>query len=167
MPIDPFLGELMLISWNYPPKNWQLCNGQTLPINQNQALFSLLGTMYGGNGQTTFGLPDLRGRVPIHLGNGFTQGQRAGQEAHTLAIAEMPAHTHFLSASPSVPNTPVPTDHLLAGANNAYAPFGSALTTIRPDAVANFGGSQPHNNLQPYLVLNWCVALVGVFPSRN
>jgi microcystin-dependent protein len=166
MPIDPFLGELMLISWNYPPKNWQLCDGQTLPINQNQALFSLLGTMYGGNGQTTFGLPDLRGRVPIHRSSGSPQGARYGEEVHMLNITELPQHQHTLQASKLDAAQPSPANALLAGANNAYASPDS-LTALHPSSVTNVGGSQPHENRQPYLVLNWCIATQGIFPSPN
>ena len=165
--MDQFMGELKLMSFNFPPKGWAFCNGQLLPINQNQALFALLGTMYGGNGQTTFALPDLRGRVPIHRGSTFpTQGQSFGEEFHTLDQSEMPAHAHALTASGQNGNTPVPVNALIAGSNNTYAPAG-ALTSLRPDAVGNFGGSQPHENRSPYLVMNWCIALQGIFPSRN
>jgi microcystin-dependent protein len=160
---EPFLGELKLMSFNFAPKGWATCNGQLLPINQNQALFSLLGTMYGGNGQTTFALPDLRGRIPIHRG-GFTQGQAIGAQSHTLTVGEMPAHTHSVLASSQNGNQADPK--ILAAASNAYtAP--STLTTIAPGTVSNVGGSQAHENRQPYLVLNWCIALQGIFPSRN
>lgn len=165
----PFLGELKIVGFNFAPKGWAECNGQFLPINQNQALFSLLGTMYGGNGQTTFALPDLRGRVPIHMGAGFTEGQAGGQEFHTITQSEMPAHTHIVSgttangainngsgASFGVSQTPV------------YFPLsGAGLTTLEPTTVTNIGGSQPHENRQPYLVLNVIIALQGVFPSQN
>jgi microcystin-dependent protein len=161
---QPFMGELKLVSFNFAPQGWALCNGQFLPINQNQALFSLLGTTYGGNGQTTFALPDLRGRVPMHVGGGFTQGQAGGQEAHTVTVAEMPAHNHLVSASTVAGNAADPT--ILAPFSNGYGAFASP-TTLHPATVANVGGSQPHENRQPYLVLNWCIALVGIFPSRN
>jgi microcystin-dependent protein len=166
MPDQPFMGELMLCSFNFAPKGWALCNGQSLPINQNQALFALLGTTYGGNGQTTFALPDLRGRVPIHVGGGHPQGQSFGQEAHTLLQSEMPRHLHLLQASRLDANQPVPTNAMLAGANNAYADPDS-LTPLDPSSVANVGGSQAHENRHPFLVLNWCIALQGIFPSRN
>jgi len=163
----PFLGEIKLISWNFAPKGWALCNGQFLPIAQNQALFSLLGTMYGGNGQTTFALPDFRGRAPIHVGQGFTQGQGGGQEAHTVTQSEMPAHNHFVTASSALPNQPFPVGNFLCANNvNEYGAL-TSLATMDPQAVTNVGGSQPHNNLQPYLVLNFVIALIGVFPSRN
>jgi microcystin-dependent protein len=160
---EPFLGELKLMSFNFAPKAWAQCNGQLLPINQNQALFSLLGTTYGGNGQTTFGLPDMRGRVPIHRGS-FTQGQRVGEESHTLNLNEMPAHTHSVFASSQNGNQADPK--ILAALSNAYTPP-TNLTTIAPGTVSNTGGSQAHENRQPYLVLTWCIALQGIFPSRN
>jgi microcystin-dependent protein len=162
----PFLGELKIISWNFAPKGWALCNGQLLPINQNQALFSILGTTYGGNGTTTFALPDLRGRVPIHVGQGFTQGQAAGQEFHTLTQSEMPMHTHIANANSGNATTPIPTGNLLGAGNNMYAQP-TNLVTLDPSSVTNVGGSQPHENRQPFLVLNYCIALTGIFPSRN
>lgn len=163
----PYMSEIRLMSFNFPPKGWAFCNGQFLPINQNQALFSLLGTTYGGNGQTTFALPDLRGKVPLHMGNGFTLGQAGGQEAHTLTISELPQHLHFVNvsttASGGVDN---PTGNFLGSANNLYhAPAG--LTTMNPGTIGPRGGSQPHMNMQPYLTLNFCIALQGVFPSQN
>ena len=164
----PFMGEIKIISWNFPPKGWAFCNGQFLPINQNQALFSLFGTMYGGNGQTTFALPDFRGRAPIHVGNGFTQGQKGGQEAHTVNLSEMPAHNHIASASSSTtPNVGTPVGNFLCGnAANLYGTFAN-IQPMAGTSVTNTGGSQPHNNLQPYLVLNFIVALQGAFPSQN
>jgi microcystin-dependent protein len=164
---EPFLGELKLIAFTYNPQGWAQCNGQLLPINQNQALFSLLGTNYGGNGQTTFALPDLRGRVPIHMGSSFaTIGQAFGEEAHTLTQQEMPTHLHSMTATNQNGNTPVPLNAMLAGSNNTYAPFGPPVA-LRPDVVGNAGGSQPHENRPPFTVLLWCIALQGIFPSRN
>jgi microcystin-dependent protein len=163
---EPFLGEIKIISWNYPPKGWTFCNGQFLPINQNQALFSLLGTMYGGNGQTNFALPDLRGRVPLHVGSGFTQGTAAGQEFHTVTQSEMPAHNHFVSALNGTATSEVPTGNFLA--TNAAALYNTTPnTTLLPSTISNVGGSQPHENRQPYIVLNYIIALQGIFPSRN
>ena len=162
----PFMAEIKIIAWNFAPKGWAFCNGQFLPINQNQALFSLLGTSFGGNGQTTFALPDLRGRVPIHEGAGHIIGERAGEQAHTLTIGELPAHVHFLQGSNTVPNTNNPTDGLLSVQNNTYAPAQN-LTAMSPAAIGNTGGTQPHENRQPFLTLNFCIALVGVFPSQN
>lgn len=161
---DPFLGELKLMSFNFPPRGWAACNGQLLPLNQNQALFSLLGTMYGGNGQTSFALPDLRGRVPVHVGAGFTQGQRAGEEVHTLSGQELAAHNHLVNASSTPGNAADPT--MLAQFSDGYGGT-TSLTSLHPATVGSVGGSQPHENRQPYLVLNWCIALQGIFPSRD
>jgi microcystin-dependent protein len=160
----PFLGELKLMSFNFPPKGWAACSGQLLPINQNQALFSLLGTMYGGNGQTTFALPDLRGRVPIHVGDGWVQGQLTGQEAHTLTLSELPAHNHLVKGRTGAGDQASPGT--LAGASNAYGPPDD-LTTLHPGSITTVGGSQAHDNMSPYLAVQWCIALQGVFPSRN
>jgi len=169
---QPFMGEIKLISWNFSPKGWAFCNGQFLPINQNQALFSLLGTMYGGNGQTTFALPDLRGRAPIHVGGGFIQGQVGGQEAHTITQSEMPAHTHVLNGSTQ--STPAqltqdPTNGFMAAPSSAnyVSPNAGQLTTVNPTTVTSIGGSQAHQNMQPFLVVNFIIALQGIFPSRN
>jgi microcystin-dependent protein len=161
---EPFLGELRLMSFNFPPKGWAQCNGQLLPINQNQPLFSLFGTMYGGDGRTTFGLPDLRGRVPMHIGSGYVQGQKLGEEFHTLTRAEIPAHNHIIQASSQAGNQAGPT--ILASVGNTYR-TADELTPINPETLALSGGSQPHENRPPYLVNNWCVALQGIFPSRN
>jgi microcystin-dependent protein len=162
----PFLGEIKIISWNFPPKGWAFCNGQQLPINQNQALFSLFGTMYGGNGQTTFALPDFRGRAPIHVGAGFIQGQSGGQESHTVTMSEMPAHNHIAMASTAAPNQGSPVGNMCAdNGQNLYAAASNAA--MAPQAVTNVGGSQAHANLQPFLCLNFIVALIGIFPSRN
>jgi microcystin-dependent protein len=162
----PYMAELRLMSFNFAPKGWAMCNGQTLPINQNQALFSLLGTTFGGNGQTTFALPDLRSRVPIHQGQSFVMGQSGGQEFHTLTISEMPQHPHFLMATSQDADTPNPQNTIYASSNNAFTPPAN-FTTLTPQTITNAGGSQPHENRQPTLVLNWCIALQGVFPSRN
>lgn len=162
----PFIGEIKIISWNYAPKGWAFCNGQLLPINQNQALFSILGTTYGGDGRTTFALPDLRGRTPLHTGNGFILGQAGGEEAHTLSNSEMPAHNHFAVASSNAADLNTPVGNFWASAGQqVYSPTLNAA--MRANAVAPVGGSQPHNNLSPLLVLNFVIALVGIFPSRN
>lgn len=170
---EPFLSEIRLMSFVFAPKNWALCNGQFLPINQNQALFSLLGTTYGGNGQTTFALPDLRGRVPIHVGNGHFLGDRAGEEAHTLSISEIPTHVHFLQASNANGNAVNPnfggTGYVLsAEPGNAYSTgFTPSAVALNAATVANNGGSQAHLNMQPFLTLSYCIALAGIFPSPN
>ncbi len=162
---SPFLGELKLMSFVFAPKGWALCNGQLLPINQNQALFSLLGTMYGGDGRTNFALPDLRGRVPIHRDSpGGTQGERFGEEAHTLVLSEIPQHNHSILASSTTGNQPAPS--ILASVDNAYR-AASDLTPIHSETLAPVGGSQPHENRGPLLTLSWCIALIGVFPSPN
>lgn len=162
---EPFLSEIRLMSFVFAPRGWALCNGQLLPINQNQALFSLLGTTFGGDGRVNFALPDLRGRTPIHVGSGHTLGERAGEQAHTVSIQEMPSHTHLLRVS-SAANGGVasPTNAVPGGANNAYhAP--TNLTPMHPGTLANVGGSQAHLNMQPFLTLSFCIALQGIFPS--
>jgi microcystin-dependent protein len=164
----PYLGEIKIISWNYAPKGWAFCNGQALPINQNQALFSILGTTYGGNGQTTFALPDFRGRVPIYQGQGWLNGQKAGQEFHTITLSELPAHNHFLSASNLADGTNTNAPGGNFPANDPQNPYRTnPNTSFAPLSVTNIGGSQPHENRQPFLVLNFIIALQGIFPSRN
>ena len=161
---EPFLSEIRIMSFQFAPKGWALCNGQFLPINQNQALFSLLGTTFGGNGQTTFALPDLRGRVPIHVGSGFTLGQAGGEQAHTVSTAEMPQHTHFLNGSSTPAESNNPSSGYLAAQSNTYTPA-TDLVSLAPGTISNVGGSQPHQNMQPFLTLSFCIALQGIFPS--
>lgn len=162
---EPFLSEIRIMSFSFPPKGWALCDGQLLPINQNQALFSLLGTTYGGDGRVNFALPDLRARASIHMGDGHTLGERGGEQAHTLSIAEMPTHTHSLSVSTvATGGNANPTGRVLGGGNNVYhAP--ATLTAMHSGTVANTGGSQAHLNMQPFLTLSFCIALQGIFPS--
>ena len=163
---EPFLSEIRIMSFTFAPKGWALCNGQLLPINQNQALFALLGTTYGGDGRVNFALPDLRGRIPIHVGGSHTLGERAGEQAHTLSIGELPAHTHVANASASPGNAPVPTGALLGSPLNlSYRPPDNSLTSMIPTTIGNVGGSQAHLNMQPYLTLSYCIALQGIFPS--
>jgi microcystin-dependent protein len=166
---EPFLSEIKIMSFNFPPKGWALCNGQLLPINQNQALFSLLGTTYGGDGRTNFALPNLQGRVPNHVGNGHILGEQGGEQNHTLQISELPTHVHSPLASSLDGDVPTATSNLLAGTATAqlYSSSPTNLTPLFPGTIANAGGSQPHENMQPYLVLNFCIALQGIFPSQN
>ena len=169
---EPYLGEIMLIPFNFPPKGWAFCNGQLLPINQNLALFSLLGTTYGGNGTTNFALPNLQGRVPMHSGQGAglsprTLGERAGETAHTLAINELATHSHGIQASSAVATDPLPRDNV-PGRNPAHIPqyaLTAADQAMHASAMGFAGGGQPHENQQPYLTLNFVIALVGQFPS--
>jgi len=165
---EPFLSEIRMMSFNFPPKGWALCNGQLFAIGQNQALFSLLGTVYGGDGTTTFGLPNLQGKVPMHMGQGHTLGETAGEQNHTLSIPEMPTHPHFASGTSLTGDVFVPTGNLLAPSPaQLYGPPTSNLTNLIPSTVSNVGGSQAHNNMQPYLTISFCIALQGIFPSQN
>jgi microcystin-dependent protein len=168
---EPFLSEVRIMSFVFAPKGWALCNGQLLPINQNQALFSLLGTTFGGDGRVNFALPDLRARTPIHVGSGHTLGERGGEQAHTLSIAEIPTHVHLFSGvnnpNPATTTTNAPTNTATlanATAANLYA-AATNLVAMSPTAVGNVGGSQAHLNMQPFLVLSFCIALQGIFPS--
>ena len=168
---EPFLSEIKIVSFNFPPKGWALCNGQFLPINQNQALFALLGTTFGGNGQTTFALPNLRGRVPIHFSTSRNIGEAAGSTSVTINIQQLPTHAHVFNAT-----TAQATDQtnganpqrMLAQSNFSFGwTPPSQLEAFAPNAISSIGGSQPHNNMMPYLVLNFIIALQGIFPSRN
>jgi microcystin-dependent protein len=166
---EPFLSEIRLMSFNYAPKGWAMCNGQLLPINQNQPLFSLLGTTFGGDGRVNFALPDLRGRTPIHVGSGHTLGERGGEQAHTLSIAEIPTHVHVANGTtnPAIANTP-PGGSLLGQSSGQFlygAP--SNLVAMAPNSIGSTGGSQAHLNMQPFLTLTFCIALQGIFPSQT
>lgn len=169
---QPFIGEITMYSFQFAPQGWAACNGQLLAIAQNQALFAILGTTFGGNGTTNFALPNLQSRVPLHWGTGVglpnvNLGQAGGTETHTLLTTEMPTHTHQATANSGATNAgPAVNNNWCTEASNAYtvnAPTGSMNGT----AVGNTGGNQPHNNIQPYLTVNFCIALVGIFPSRN
>jgi microcystin-dependent protein len=164
---EPFLSEVRIMSFVYAPKGWALTNGQLLPINQNQALFSLLGTTFGGDGRVNFALPDLRGRTPIHVGSGHTLGERGGEPAHTLSIAELPTHTHVLSGTSNNGDNNVPTGRVLAKTLGLTYTSPTQLVTMNTATVSSVGGSQAHLNMQPFLTLSFCIALQGIFPSPN
>jgi len=164
---EPFLGELKIISWNFPPKGWALCNGQLMQINQNQALFAILGTTYGGDGRTTFGLPNLQGRTPVYVGKGVVLGELGGENTHTLNISEIPAHTHVPSASTSTSTSASPGGNSWGNAGLASYSTSPPSAAMSPSAVTATGGNQAHENTQPYLVLNVIIALQGIFPSQN
>jgi microcystin-dependent protein len=166
---EPFIGEIRLLPFNFAPRGWAFCQGQILSIAQNTALFSLLGTTYGGNGTTTFALPDLRGRVAVSAGQGpglssYTLGQQSGVESVTLLTTQMPSHSHLVNCNSGDADSGTPLNKFPAGASS-YS--GSAGSTMNPGTIGNAGGSQPHTNVQPLLVLNYCIALEGIFPSRN
>jgi microcystin-dependent protein len=164
----PFLSEIKIVSFNFPPKGWAFCNGQLLPINQNQALFSLLGTTYGGDGRVNFGLPNLQSRVPIHMGNGHTLGEVAGEQDHTLSLTELAAHNHVAVCSSALGTQASPSGGVWATDNNGNAPYSTSPgATMSPSAIGPTGGSQAHQNMAPYLTLNFCIALQGIFPSQN
>jgi microcystin-dependent protein len=162
---EPFLSEIRIMSFVFPPKGWALCNGQLLPINQNQGLFSLLGTTFGGDGRVNFALPDLRARTPIHVGGSHTLGERAGEQAHTLSIAELPAHVHDTRFSTTAANTDNGASNVPAQTVSPIYGPPQNLVAMAPGSVSNLGGSQAHLNMQPFLTLSFCIALQGIFPS--
>jgi microcystin-dependent protein len=171
---QPYLGEIRLFSFNFPPKGWAFCNGALLAINQYQALFSLLGTYYGGNGTTNFALPDLRSRVPLHMGSGpggtYTIGEPAGEENVTLLLTQLPAHNHMLQVVNGPGGAKSPINNLLAQSGTTYPRYAAAssnVVALNPASIQPVGGNGPHSNIQPYLSMNYCIAMVGVFPSRG
>ncbi|TSE11612.1 phage tail protein [Mesorhizobium intechi] len=163
---EPFLSEIRIMSFVFAPKGWALCNGQLLPIAQNQALFSLLGTTFGGDGRVNFALPDYRGRVPIHVGGGHTLGERGGEEGHTLSIGELPQHIHIEQASTANADVAAPNGNFLGTVTNVYTPLANP-TSLSSGTLAPVGGSQAHMNMQPFLTVSFCIALQGIFPSPN
>lgn len=165
----PFIGQLLLASFNFAPKGFIVANGQLMAINQNQALFSLFGTTYGGDGRTTFGLPNLQGRTPIGYSGQFSQGQLGGEETHTLTQVEVPPHSHQLQGTLAPANTANPAGNVFGATAGNLTLYGGAanLQLLVPATISNYGGSQPHENRQPFLVMTWCIALTGIFPSRN
>jgi len=164
---EPFLSEIKIVSFNFPPKGWAFCNGQLLPINQNQALFSLLGTTYGGDGRVNFGLPNLQGRTPVHEGDGIGLGELGGEASHTLSVSEIPSHNHSANGSGATSTVATPGSNFWGNAGLASYSTATPNATMGATALGNAGGNQPHNNLQPYLVLNMIIALQGIFPSQN
>lgn len=162
---DPYLGEIRMTSFPFPPKGWAFCNGQTLPINQNQALYSILGTTYGGDGQTNFRLPDLRGRVPVHaFGSSIPLGQAGGEEMHQLNVGEMPAHTHVVQANSGTATSPSPQGNVWAGTSGYTAQANGQMLSA---AISPQGGGKPHENRQPYSVVNFIIAVRGIYPTPS
>lgn len=169
---EPFIGEVTMFGFNYSPRGYAFCNGQLLPIAQNQALFSILGTTYGGNGTQTFGLPDLQGKSPMHVGQGpglspVALGQTGGESSHTLLLSEMPTHSHLVTASSVAADLSLPTSNYFATGGQSVYSSAAADVALSSAALTSIGGNQGHNNMPPYSVLNFCIALVGTFPSRN
>lgn len=165
----PYIGEIRMFAGNFAPVDWALCNGQLLAISAYEALFNLIGTTYGGDGVNTFALPDLRSRVPLQMGNGFTIGQQGGTETVTLTTNQLPAHSHLPKADSTAATLPVPSANYWAASNNynQYAPGNSAAAAFATQAISATGGSQPHNNLMPYLTINFIISLFGIFPSPS
>ena len=166
---EPFLAEIRIVGFNFAPRGWAFCDGQILPINQNQSLYSLLGTNYGGDGRTSFALPDLRSRTPMHKSDGHPLAQKSGTETVTLTAAEIPAHSHTFKASSSAGVDRTATNDILAAVpTNLYRDAEAAtMTALRSGSITNTGGGQAHNNMQPYTALSFTIALQGLFPSRN
>jgi microcystin-dependent protein len=164
---QPVLGQIYMFAGNFAPRGYAFCNGQVLSIQQNAALFSLLGTTYGGDGQTTFSLPNLQGRIPVHVGNGFVLGQTGGETTHTLTTNEMPAHIHTASGASSVGTQRSPQSNVWAASTSPVFSNSAPNTTMAPQALAQAGGSQPHDNMPPYQVVNFIIALEGIYPTRS
>lgn len=167
---QPYIGEIRLFPWNFAPRSWAWCNGQIMAISQNQALFALIGTMYGGNGVDTFALPNLQSATPVHSGNGYIQGQTAGQEQVTLTLSNLANHSHAMFGTSTTADKKGGGNNVMANdtsaGTNFYAPANN-LVTLNPQEIGSAGGNQPHNNMQPYLAMNYCIAIYGIFPSRN
>lgn len=167
---QPYVGEIRMFAGNFAPAGWMFCEGQILPISENETLFNLIGTTYGGDGQNTFGLPDLRGRLPIHFGNGFTLAEQGGVETVTLTVPQIPAHTHAFLASTNTAASSSPTNQVPAATQSAtITAYGTdaPLVALLPSSVSSIGGSQPHTNFQPYLCVDFIISLFGIFPSQT
>lgn len=162
---QPYVGEIRMFGGNFAPAGWMFCEGQLLPISENETLFQLIGTTYGGDGQSTFALPDLRGRIPIHQGNGFILAETGGAEEITLTVNQMPAHSHALLASNNIPASSNPANNVTGQAAAKIYRVGSPAVNLNPASVSSVGGSQPHTNFQPYLCVNFIISLFGIFPS--
>jgi microcystin-dependent protein len=165
---QPYIGEIRMFAGNFAPAGWMFCEGQLLPISEYETLFNLIGTTYGGDGQSTFALPDLRGRIPLHQGNGFILAETGGSEEITLTVAQIPVHTHALLSSQTAATTSDPTSNTLAIAPVVTTlPYGTdgPLTNLSPTSISSTGGNQPHNNFQPYLCVDFIISLFGIFPS--
>ena len=163
---EPFLAEVRMVGFKFAPRGWAFCDGQVLPIDQNQSLYSLLGTIYGGDGRTSFALPDMRGRTPMHAGAIHQQGEKGGEETHALSSEEMPSHGHAIRASLAPGDTQTASGHIPARVLNGWSGPGT-LASLKSGSVTSAGGSQAHNNMMPYLTVNFCIALQGLFPSRH
>ncbi len=164
---QPYVGEIRMFAGNFAPVGWMFCSGQLLPISENEILFQLIGTTYGGDGQSTFALPDLQSRVPIHQGNGFILAQSGGAEEITLTVQQIPIHTHSMLATDDVPTQSTPAGNVTGQAANKIYRAGSPSVFLSPQAMGSTGGSQPHTNLQPYLTINFIISLFGIFPSQT
>lgn len=164
---QPYVGEIRMFAGNFAPAGWMFCEGQLLPISEYETLFNLIGTTYGGDGQSTFALPDQRGRVPIHFGNGFTLAETGGVEEVTLTVAQIPSHTHPMLASNDIPTALSPQGNVTGQAAAKIYRLGNPTVTLNPGSMTSTGGSQPHNNFQPYLCIDFIISLFGIFPSQT
>jgi microcystin-dependent protein len=164
---QPYVGEIRIFAGNFAPAGWMFCEGQLLPISENETLFNLIGTTYGGDGQSTFALPDLRGRIPLHMGNGFTLAETGGAETVTLTVPQIPAHSHPMVASNDIPSAPSPNGNVTGQAAAKIYRLGNPTVYLNPNSMSSTGGSQPHNNLQPYLCVDFIISLFGIFPSQT
>jgi len=164
---QPYVGEIRMFAGNFAPAGWMFCEGQLLPISENETLFQLIGTTYGGDGQSTFGLPDLRGRLPLHFGNGFIQAETGGAEEITLTVQQIPVHSHPVLATNDVPALPNPSNNVTGQAAAKFYRAGNPTVSLNAGSVGSTGGSQPHTNFQPYLCVDFIISLFGIFPSQT